>query len=366
MTPFSATTVILASAVAAELARPADPAGFVARPAARVATEPTKDAGDSYDDPAVWLHPTDPAKSLILGTNKKGGLHAFDMDGREVQVVTPGCLPDNVDVMYGFPLRGRPTDIAVAGCRQKGKPCVRVWAIDADTGRLAEVTGPDGIAVFGGGVPYGSCTYHSRATGRFYFFVNHKSGKYEQYVLGWVAGGRVDAVKVREFAVGSVAEGCVADDETGALYVAEEDVGVWRFSAEETGGDSRTLIAKVGENGLKDDVEGVTIYSAAGGKGYLIVSSQGNNTFKLYDRGPGNRFVGTIDPAQGTLGGTFDTDGIAVANRPTSARFPKGVFVAQDGVSKEAGNRKQSFKLFAWDEIAGGTLLVDPAWSPRR
>ena len=34
---------------------------------------------------------------------------------------------------------------------------------------------------------------------------------------------------VRSFAIGSEAEGCVADDETGALYVSQEDVALWRY-----------------------------------------------------------------------------------------------------------------------------------------
>ncbi len=37
-------------------------------------------------------------------------------------------------------------------------------------------------------------------------------------------GGRAVAAPVREFTVGSIAEGCAADDETGALYVNEENV----------------------------------------------------------------------------------------------------------------------------------------------
>src|SRR6188768_535581 len=37
-------------------------------------------AGDS-DDPAIWFHPTDLAKSLILGTDKSGVLYTFDLSG---------------------------------------------------------------------------------------------------------------------------------------------------------------------------------------------------------------------------------------------------------------------------------------------
>ena len=41
-------------------------------PTAKVATEPVPSTGDAADDPAIWIHPDDPARSLVLGTDKKG------------------------------------------------------------------------------------------------------------------------------------------------------------------------------------------------------------------------------------------------------------------------------------------------------
>ena len=83
--------------------------------------------------------------------------------------------------------------------------------------------------------------------------------------------------------VGSQVEGCVADNDLGRLYLGEEDVGIWRYGAEPDSGSSRTLVARVGENGLEADVEGLTIYYGSGSKGYLIASSQGNDSFKVYE-----------------------------------------------------------------------------------
>lgn len=119
---------------------------------------------------------------------------------------------------------------------------------------------------------------------------------------------------------------------------------------------------RVGEHGLKADVEGLTIYYATEGRGYLIVSSQGNHTFKVYTREGDNRFVLTIDPRGGKIDDVSDTDGICVTSCPTSKQFPKGVFVAQDG-HNAGGN--QNFKLYAWEDIAGDRLLIDTRWSPR-
>jgi 3-phytase len=219
------------------------------------------------------------------------------------------------------------------------------------------------IPVFGGAEPYGSCTYRSAVTGKGYFFVGVKEGRVEQYELLDAGGGRVGAKRVRRLKVGSTVEGCVADDELGVVYVGEELAGIWKFPAEPGGGTAGKLIARVGEHGLTADVEGLTIYRAAGGKGYLIASSQGSNTFKVYERGGENRFVLTIDPARGKVDDVSDTDGVAVTNRPTSKEFPKGVLVVQDG---ETPAGRQNFKLYAWEDIAAGVgLNIDTEADPR-
>ena len=73
-------------------------------------------------------------------------------------------------------------------------------------------------------------------------------------------GNKVVAEVVREFTVGTQAEGCAADDDTGALYVAEEDVGLWRYEAEPTGADRRVSLDTTDKGNLDADVEGIAIY----------------------------------------------------------------------------------------------------------
>ena len=331
-------------------------------PEARAQTEPVPHGGDAADDPAIWLHPTDPTQSLILGTDKQGGLHVYDMDGKDVQLVSDGCRPDNVDVLYGFRLGDRVVDLAVASVRARKSSGVKVWRIDPSTRRLTDVTAGGALPVFGGAVPYGVCTYRSAKTGKGYFFVCDKAGRIEQHELRLAGTGKVKAVKVRQLKLGSVTEGCVADDELGWVYFAEEAVGIWRFAAEPDGGAEGRRVAKVGEHGLTADVEGLTLYCASGGKGYLIASSQGSNTFLVYTRRD-NRYLLTIDPKGGRIDDVRDTDGIAVTNRPTSKQFPAGLLIVQDG--SNAGG-KQNFKLYDWRDIAGKRLRVDTKPAPRR
>src|SRR5437867_12086810 len=51
----------------------------------------------------------------------------------------------------------------------------------------------------------------------------------------------------------------------------------------------------------------LAIYYAGGARGYLIASSQGNNTYKVYESGGENRFVLTIEPKAGRLDDVSDT-----------------------------------------------------------
>src|ERR1044071_4407489 len=99
-------TLFLAGAVGMCLLAisPALAAETTVRPEARAQTRPVPHKGDAADDPAVWIHPQDPASSLILGTDKQGGLHAYNMDGTPHEMVADGTKPNNVDVLYDFHL----------------------------------------------------------------------------------------------------------------------------------------------------------------------------------------------------------------------------------------------------------------------
>jgi hypothetical protein len=162
--------------------------------------------------------------------------------------------------------------------------------------------------------------------------------------------------------MGSTAEGCVADDDLAYLYVAEEDVGIWKYEAEPEAGAARVAVDEVGSS-LEADVEGLTIYYGPDGAGYLIASSQGSGEYAAYERAGDNHHVTSfqiVDSA--SIDGTTDTDGIDVMSAPLGAGFPNGLFVAQDG-DNDTGN--QNFKLVPWESVAGSALVVDTDWDPR-
>ena len=137
---------------------------------------------------------------------------------------------------------------------------------------------------------------------------------------------------------GSEAEGCVADDDTGALYISEENVALWRYSAEPAGGTTRTAVDVLTSAGghLINDIEGVTLVDQPDGKGFIIVSAQGTSDpttsyFSVYRREGANEFVKTFRVSDGVNSDDCDhTDGVTATTADLGAAYPRGMFVCQD------------------------------------
>ncbi len=233
-------------------------------------TVPVLHSGDAMDDPAIWVHPTDKSRSLVLGNDKGGGLETYDLDGNLVQRLAFGTqFWGNVDVRQGVQIGGLTRDLV--GVIQRG---ARFYTVNPTTRLLASTTeGGDPIGSNGEGF----CMYESPTTDKVYAFSITIAGVVNQFeLLDADADGLLESNPVRQFNVGSEAEGCVADDDTGALYISEENRALWRYSAEPGGGTTREAVDVLSSAGghLINDVEGVTIVDEPGGAGYVIVSVQ--------------------------------------------------------------------------------------------
>mgnify|MGYP000299497654 CR=1 FL=1 len=308
-----------------------------------VETEPVPSSGDAADDPAIWVHPTDPSLSTVIGTDKQGGIAVYDLNGKQIQYLADG-LPDNVDLRDGFMLGGQKVTLVAAGSRKDNS--IQVFKVNPQTRQLENVAArviKHGIAI------YGMCMYRSK-TGKTYYFGTSKSGDVEQLELFDNGSGKVDAKAVRKFKVGSVVEGCVADDGLGHFYVSEEAAGIWKYSAEPTGGTTRTQVGKVGDGHLFADVEGLAIAYGPNGTGHLIASSQGNYSYVVYKREGNNEFVKKFRVGDGALDGAEETDGIDVTTANLGGKFSKGLFVVQDGFN-DKGSKNQNFKLVPLEAI---------------
>ena len=334
---------------------------------ATVETEPVPVWGDAADDIAIWIHPQNTALSTVIGTQKRGGLAVYDLTGRQIQYLPDGRMK-NVDLRYHFPLGNKTVTLVAASNRTNDSIALyKVNPLSRQLENVAKIqksrfqrelqgggqTGPGGILVGLQNEVYGLCMYRNPLTHQYYVFINDKNGDVEQWQVFDNGSGRVDGRLVRHFSVGSQTEGCVADDELGELYIGEENVGIWKYRANPDGGNARTQVDTV-DGHLTADVEGLTIYNGGQGSGYLIASSQGDNTFVIYNRSGNNEYIGTFQIVANDalkIDRVSDTDGIDVVNVPLGAAFPFGVFVAQDGWNSNP-IEKQNFKLVPWENIA--------------
>lgn len=328
-----------------------------------VETVPVNSGTDAADDAAVWIHPTDPALSTIIGTDKTNGLVVYNLDGSILQEILIGDV-NNVDVRYNFPLNGEPR--AIVGATNRTNNSLVLYTVDPETRELIDVAADTFVSPVS--EVYGFCMYYSLITGDYYALINSAdSGDVEQYRLSDNGEGAVNAEVVREFSLGAQTEGCVFDDENATLFIGEEERGIWKFDAEPDGSDEGTLIAETDGDPLTADVEGLTLYTASDGNGYLIASSQGSSEFVLYERTGEHALVGTFRIVEtATIDGVSGTDGIDVSNAALGDLFPNGVFVVQDdlNINPEAN---QNFKLVDWGQIAMAfDLVIDTDFDPRR
>ncbi|HMI88625.1 MAG TPA: phytase [Polyangiaceae bacterium] len=290
---------------------------------------PSSSIIDISDDSAIYANPTTPELSVVIADNKDditGGVGVFDMQGKLLQFRQDGKI-GNVDLRSGFPLAGR--SIVLVGGNNRTTDTLIFWQLDPATRQLSA---PIGLTIATTSPNYGFCLYHSAATDKFYAFVTQETGTsvMEQYELGEDAG-KVSATKVRSFDVGSITEGCVADDEMGRLYVAQEDVALWRYGAEPTAGADCMQVGAVGDGHLVMDLEGVSLARGLGTSGYLVLSLQGDSRFVTYDRET-NAFLKEFTVgSNGSIDGVSQTDGLDISTSDLGPGFPKGALVVHDG-----------------------------------
>lgn len=317
--------------------------------AAIAQSEPVARQGDAADDPAIWVHPTAPAMSRVLGTNKKQGLLVYDLQGKLLQELPVGRL-NNVDVRSGVKLGSQTVDVAVASNRDRNS--LSLFSIDRASGELREA----------GEIPtplkeiYGICLFHPDS-GELYAFANGKDGQYLQYRLH-AADGSIKGELVRQFSVDSQPEGCVADDQRQRLFLGEEDVGVWTVDARADQPATLGSVIKVGAQ-LHADVEGIALYQSADND-YLVISSQGNDSYVVLDAQAPYAVRGAFRVglnAAANIDGASETDGLEVVSANLGGAWNRGMLVVQDG-RKRMPEQAQNFKFVPWADVAKALGLL--------
>ncbi|MDD1452916.1 phytase [Sphingomonas sp. H160509] len=305
--------------------------------AATAETDPVDTAADAADDPAIWRNAADPAKSLVIGTDKKAGIHVYSLTGKRLSF-TPAARLNNVD------LRDVGTRVIAAASDRADIATAHVSLFTLDTAAAKLV--PIGRFPVGPGEAYGMCLWTRARDHALFGFVVLKDGRIDQVAID-LSGAAPKVTTVRSMKLGTQSEGCVVDDRTGQLYVAEEDVGLWRFDAEPSASVTATPIAKVDGKTLVADAEGLALAPSGRNGGYLVVSSQGDNAYTLY-RLPGVTYAGRFRIGGGAIDGTSDTDGIELMLGNFGPAYPQGLFVAQDGDNAPA---TQNFKYLSWASV---------------
>ncbi len=314
---------------------------------ARGETAPVGTANaDAADDPAIWRNAADPAASLIVGTDKKAGLYVYGLDGKVRDFLDAGRV-NNVDLKDGVAINGGSGILVVASDRNDlANAKLALFRLDPSTGKLTALGKVDG----GAGEAYGVCL--GRDATATYAFIVLKDGTINQVALD-VSGATPTGHIVRTMKLGTQSEGCAVDDRTGRLYVAEEDVGLWRFDAAATGSTTPVMIAAADGKNIVADAEGVAIAPIGEKDGYVLVSSQGDNAYVAY-RLSDDAYVGRFRVVDGAVGGSEETDGIELVLGDFGPAFPGGLFIAQDGHNAAAA---QNFKLVAWEDIVKALSL---------
>jgi len=300
------------------------------KPALTITNPDSKD----QDDFCIWVHPLHPEQSTIITSDKSAGqVFIYDLEGSPLQSLTVP-KPGNIDIRQGVTMGGLATDLVVLNQRTDGFKLV-AFRVDPQT-RLLErcddncLTGPN----------YGGCLYHSRESGHLFFFCTSETGQIEQHKLTGNGKGSVTGVKVRTLTAGKC-EGAVADDQNGHVYVAEEKRGIWKFHAEPGESTAGELIARVGQNGLMGDVEGLAIVRNADNGGLLLASDQGRSRFQAYRLAAPHGYVGEF-----TVEGAVNTDGIEVCTQNLGPRLPHGLFVCH------TDRKPRPLLIVDWADIA--------------
>ena len=309
-----------------------------------VVTEPTP---NDTDDPAIWIHPTDASKSLIVGTDKEmgGGLYVYDLNGKIVNSFTNMDRPNNVDIAYGLLINGKKTDIAVTTERKKNR--IRIFSL------------PDLKPIDKGGIevfqnenerdPMGIALYTRAADSTIFAIVGRKSGPSDtylwQYELTEDGNGNVVGKVVRKFGSFSVKkeiEAIAVDNELGFVYYSDEQSGIKKYYADPAKNDN-TELAFFGQKDFKSDNEGIAIYKTTATTGYLLVSNQQANSFIVYKREGSANNAHLHEKIADIPVSTIECDGADATSVHLGSKFPKGILMAM--------SNGMTFHFYDWNNI---------------
>ena len=333
---------VLIAALALPLLAAAPATVTTHRVSAVAETDPVGTMDDAADDPAIWRNAADPGKSLIIATDKRAGLHVYDLRGKALSF-TPSPRLNNVDLRADVMVAGRPAVLVAASDRaNEAQASIALYTLDTATAKLVALPAVQA----GAGEAYGLCLLKDANSGAVQVFSVMKDGRIDHYARD-LSGAAPSAKLIRSFKVETQSEGCVADDRTGIVYVGEEDAGIWSIDTKLSDAAKLERFATVDEMQLVADVEGLAIAPSGRDGGYLLASSQGDNSYVLFGL-KDKKYKGRFRVTTGTVDGTRETDGIELLTMPMGKDYPQGLLVVQDGDNEPS---PQNFKNVSWADV---------------
>ena len=290
---------------------------------------------DCADDPAIWYNSKFPEKSIVFGSNKKRGIHSYDLTGKQKQFISYAKI-NNIDIRQNIILDNKEYDIL--GGSNKSDKSIDLFIIDSN-GKVKNK--PDFTIGLGENFkPYGFCLYKN-PKGQFFAFVNDKKGNVFQIKID-IKDNKFLAKTIKKFKLNSQVEGMVADDKNEKLYVAEEDFGIHIFDLKNPDNKPEILNGSTKDNTkIRFDIEGIALLPPH----YLVASSQGNFTYAIFDLME-KKYITSFKIISNIVDGVEDTDGLEIYTGYLNKKYPKGILVVQDGFNFDNDTLNfQNFKI---------------------
>ena len=307
-------------------------------------TQTSKVNGDA-DECEFWIDKTNHTRSLLIGNDKdeNGALYLWDLNGELISKSEILNQPVGVDVRYGMKLGNRKVDIVICAIRSTNE--IKVFEIDAQNRQLIDITTDKKISSNFTKDTYGICLYKRPNDGKIFAFVSSKQkDNIHQIELKDDGNSKVEGTLIRSFGKNdqkSFVEGMVADDNLGYVYFSEETNAILKYAADPDKNDNSLILKFALKDGIRGDREGLALYENTKDTGYLILSSQGNSSFKIYQREGNNKFIKTISSLH-----VKNTDGIAATNTKIEPKYPNGLFACHNSKGK-------NFMIYSWDKFFG-------------
>ena len=363
--------------------------------------------GDAADDPAIWLNKEFPALSIIFATDKRSGIYAYDLRGKQLTFSPAGNI-NNVDLRtlkldYRTDNGVVKKDYTFLFGTNRSLNTIDLW-IFFDEGinrsmrnranlrysKFSINEKPD-FRIKSESNIYGICAGVHPKYGLIAFVTEDEGPNVEVYYL---AANGLELLTTLDN--GGESEGCVFDDENLTLFISEENLRgnlkAHKFDKDfNLTGDPFVIDSR--EGNIVGDPEGVTVYKTDQNKGFIILSSQGDSKFNIYNRQQPYEFIKSFKiSSTNDIDGVSDTDGIDAVSVNLNCDFdfesstddnsksriekveesnefwldilaeenlkdkcndyPKGILVVQDGYNY-LGDKKenQNFKLISFKEI---------------